>query len=129
MLVHTVEEFEVDYMSEEPNAADLVGVLITKMESMDNTLNILKAENEALKQMINNPKSLIKKMGLVPVSTPLTADLTVDPFRGDVGLDDTILKSRNDFSSLSNEQVHSMSWEDIHEMAITAKEQETGVKQ
>ena len=64
---------------------------------MDNTLNILKAENGSIEQMINNPKSLIRKMGLVPVSTPLTADLTVDPFRGDVGLDDTIHKSRNDF--------------------------------
>jgi hypothetical protein len=108
-------------MSEEaPNAEYLMGVLINKMEVMDTNLNILKAENEALKKMINNPQALLRKMGLVSVSTPLTTDLLADPFRGDFE-DNSILKTDSSYIPQSNEEFHNMSWEDIHDLANQAK--------
>ena len=51
-------------MSESSDAEQLIGVLINKMESMDSNLSILKAENDALKRLINNPQQLLRKMGL-----------------------------------------------------------------
>ena len=110
-------------MSESSNAEQLIGVLINKMESMDSNLMLLKAENDALKRLINNPDRLLRKMGLVNVSTPFTDDLQIDPFRGDMTLEsDTLLKSSPEIGAMSNEDIHAMSWEDIHEMALSAKE-------
>ena len=110
-------------MSESTNAEQLIGVLINKMESMDSNLSILKAENDALKRLINNPDRLLRKMGLVNVSTPFTNDLQVDPFRGDMSLEEgVLLKSSPEIGTMSNEDIHAMSWEDIHEMAHGAKE-------
>jgi|TARA_Y100000114_G_scaffold157115_1_gene187162 hypothetical protein len=110
-------------MSESSNAEQLIGVLINKMESMDSNLMLLKAENDALKRLINNPDRLLRKMGLVNVSTPLTDDVQTDPFRGDMTLDSsTLLKSSPEIGAMSNEDIHAMSWEDIHEMALSAKE-------
>ena len=49
-------------MSDTSNAEQLIGVLINKMESMDSNLMLLKAENDALKQVINNlQKHLISR--------------------------------------------------------------------
>ncbi len=108
---------------EESNAERLMGVLINKMEIMDNSLNIIKAENDALKRLINNPQALLRKMGLVSVNTPLTDDLQIDPFRGDLDLTSDIMKSNSvNITNISNEDLHKMSWEDIHEMANDAKE-------
>tara|TARA_S200002703_G_C3786704_1_gene242597 strand:- start:921 stop:1265 length:345 start_codon:yes stop_codon:yes gene_type:complete len=111
-------------MSEDTsNAEQLIGVLINKMESMDSNLMLLKAENDALKRLVNNPQRLLRKMGLVSVNTPFTEDLLNDPFRGDMELDNgSIIKSQPTIGSMSNEDVHSMSWEEIHEMAMSAKE-------
>ena len=110
-------------MVESSNAEQLIGVLINKMESMDSNLMLLKAENDALKRLINNPQQLLRKMGLVSVNTPFTNDLQVDPFRGDMSLEGgTLLKSSPDIGTMSNEAIHAMSWEDIHEMANSAKE-------
>jgi len=110
-------------VSESSNAEQLIGVLINKMESMDSNLMLLKAENDALKNLINNPQRLLRKMGLVSVTTPFTDDLQIDPFRGDMELDNSsLLKSQPGFGTMSNEDIHAMSWEDIHEMANTAKE-------
>ena len=110
-------------MSESSDAEQLIGVLINKMESMDSNLMLLKAENDALKRLINNPDRLLRKMGLVNVSTPFTDDLQIDPFRGDMTLDSgTLLKSTPEIGTMSNEDIHAMSWEDIHEMALGAKE-------
>lgn len=109
-------------MSESSDAEQLIGVLINKMESMDSNLSILKAENDALKRLINNPQQLLRKMGLVNVSTPLTSDLQIDPFRGDMALEGgALLKSSPEIGTMSNEAIHAMSWEDIHEMAMGAK--------
>ena len=110
-------------MSDSSNAEQLIGVLINKMESMDSNLMLLKAENEAMKKIINNPQKLLKKMGLVTVATPLTNDLTVDLFRGDMALESgALLKSQPGIGTMSNEDIHNMSWEEIHEMAIGSKE-------
>tara|TARA_R100000329_G_C7600615_1_gene213017 strand:+ start:715 stop:1062 length:348 start_codon:yes stop_codon:yes gene_type:complete len=108
--------------SSENNAEKLMGVLINKMEIMDSNLNIIKAENDALRKLINNPQALLRKMGLVSVSTPLTDDLQVDPFRGDMDFSNEIMKSnQQNITSISNEELHEMSWEDIHEMANDAR--------
>tara|TARA_Y100001937_G_C7027800_1_gene288625 strand:+ start:185 stop:532 length:348 start_codon:yes stop_codon:yes gene_type:complete len=108
--------------SSENNAEKLMGVLINKMEIMDSNLNIIKAENDALRRLINNPQALLRKMGLVSVSTPFTDDLQVDPFRGDMDFSSEIMKSnQQNISSISNEELHEMSWEDIHEMANDAR--------
>ncbi len=99
-----------------------MGVLINKMEIMDSNLNIIKAENDALRRLINNPQALLRKMGLVTVRTPLTDDLQTDPFRGDMDFSGDIMKSnQQNITSISNEELHEMSWEDIHEMANDAR--------
>ena len=104
------------------NAEKLMGVLINKMEIMDTNLNVIKAENAALKKLINNPQALLRKMGLVNVTTPFTEDLQVDPFRGDMDLSTGIMKSnKQNVTSISNEEMHNMSWEDIHDMANDAR--------
>ena len=41
-------------------AEKLMGALITKMESMDAGLQLLKADNEQLKRAITNPASLLR---------------------------------------------------------------------
>ena len=108
----------------ENNAEKLMGVLINKMESMDYSLNLIKAENAALKKLINNPQALLRKMGMVTISTPYTDDLQIDPFRADLELGGTeLLKNETGhFASLSNEEMHKMSWDDIHDMANVTKE-------
>tara|TARA_R100001440_G_scaffold15579_1_gene26432 strand:+ start:766 stop:1107 length:342 start_codon:yes stop_codon:yes gene_type:complete len=106
------------------DAQQLMSVLITKMENMDSDLALLKQENERLRATINNPKMLLRKMGLVSTSTPLSMDLGFDPLRADME-NDSILKG-DPVSSVpqTNEEFHIMSWDEIHEMAATAKEQE-----
>jgi hypothetical protein len=108
--------------SSENNAEKLMGVLINKMEIMDSNLNIIKAENDALRRLINNPQALLRKMGLVSVSTPFTDDLQIDPFRNDMDFSGNIMKSnQQNITSISNEELHEMSWEDIHDMANDAR--------
>jgi len=108
--------------SSENNAEKLMGVLINKMEIMDSNLNIIKAENDALRRLINNPQALLRKMGRVSVCTPFTDDLQIDPFRGDMDFSGDIMKSnQQNITSISNEELHEMSWEDIHDMANDAR--------
>ena len=57
-------------MDENDNAEHLMNVLITKMESMDSNLNVLKIENQRLQAIVNNPQVMLKKMGLVRTTTP-----------------------------------------------------------
>jgi len=110
-------------MTEQSDAERLMGVLITKMESMDNDLESLKRENMRLRKMISNPNTMLKKMGLVKASTPLTENVMNDAFRNDM-TDDSIMKGVNSSVPQTNEEFHNMSWEDIHEMALSAKESE-----
>jgi len=110
-------------MSEEGNAEQLMNALITKMESMDSNINVLKAENQRLQQIINNPNMLLKKMGLVKSNTPFAEDIQNDPFRNDMN-NDSILKGNNSSIPQTNEAFHEMSWDEIHELANTAKDGE-----
>jgi len=112
-------------MSEESVAERLMSALITKMENMDSDLQVLKAENVQLKQALSDPISMLRKAGFVPAATPLSQDVSTDAFRGDVGvensMDSALLKSQNEYT---NNEIHLMSWEEIHEMAEQAKSTE-----
>ena len=52
-------------MSEGDNAEHLMSALITKMESMDSNINVLKMENERLNAIVSNPQAMLKRMGMV----------------------------------------------------------------
>ena len=95
-----------------------MSTLISKMEAMDSDLQVLKAENVRLKHAVNNPVSLLRKAGFVATMTPLSEDVQTDAFRSDEG---TLLKATDTFT---NEEIHLMSWEEIHEMADQAKNTE-----
>jgi len=99
-------------LSEEPSTVDtLMSTLITKMESMDNEL-------QELRKMVRSPQSLLRKAGFVPMSTPLSEDVMPDGFRGD-----EILKENKDMpDNYTNEEIHTMTWEEIHDMAAQHKE-------
>ena len=107
----------------EDGAEKLMNTLISKMESMDNEVQILKAENASLRRMMENPQSILKKAGFVPYSTPYSEDVEVDAFRADV---QTIKKedggSRSDPDKFSNTEIHEMSWDEIHDMADQHRE-------
>ena len=112
-------------MSDESVAERLMNALITKMENMDSDLQVLKAENVQLKQALSDPISMLRKAGFVSAATPLSQDVSTDAFRGDVGvensMDSALLKSQNEYT---NNEIHLMSWEEIHEMAEQAKSTE-----
>ena len=104
-------------LADEDNVAErLISTLVSKMELMDTTITSLKAENALIKNHIQNPEGLLKKMGFIRAATPFTEDVIPDVFRG--GPDD-ILKGEevNGFVPQSNEEFHSMNWEQIHELA------------
>ena len=108
---------------ERENVAErLMGALITKMENMDAGLQVLKAENQQLKRMMQNPASLLKKAGFVSVSTQRPTGVIEDGFRGDV--EDFILKGENGAEielPTSNADFHNMDWSSIHALADQAK--------
>ena len=103
-------------------AEKLMGALITKMESMDAGLQLLKAENEQLKKAITNPASLLRKAGFVSASNRMPEAVMPDTFRGDS--DDVLLKG-DDGEPINipktNADFHSMDWSDIHALAEQAK--------
>ena len=109
---------------ERENVAErLMGALISKMENMDAGLQFLKAENQQLKQMMQNPASLLRKAGFVSVSTQRPTDVIEDGFRGDV--EDFILKGEDGEEiqlPTSNVDFHNMEWSDIHTLAEQAKD-------
>ena len=97
----------------------LMNALITKMENMDRDIQSVREENAVLRTAFDNPQVILRKAGFVPYSTPLSNDVRADAFRADM---DTIMKSRDidgnsDLDKFSNEEVHEMSWDDIHSMA------------
>jgi len=108
---------------EEGTAEKLMGALITKMESMDNSLSILKAENSALKQIVADPAMLLKRAGFIRSgSNSAPMDVMPDLFRGDATYD--ILKDES-VSGIpipeNNQEFHEMDWADIHRLAEEAK--------
>ena len=110
-------------MVDKSNTEKLMNAIINKMESMDHSIDDLKNENNQLKKMINNPGNILKRAGFLSAETPLTTGLTVDNFRADLGLGEaTLLKNAESrLDDLSNEDVHQMSWDDIHKMADMTK--------
>ena len=103
-------------------AEKLMGALITKMESMDEGLQILKAENAELKRAITNPASLLRKAGFVSARNRMPEDVMPDTFRGDS--DDVLLKGEDGLPIAvpkTNADFHSMDWADIHALADQAK--------
>tara|TARA_R100001129_G_scaffold34147_1_gene23048 strand:+ start:354 stop:701 length:348 start_codon:yes stop_codon:yes gene_type:complete len=109
---------------EDSGAEKLMNTLISKMESMDNDVKLLKAENEALRNMVQNPNAMLRKAGFVPYSTPYSEDVEGDAFRSDMGTG--IMKADNsnneNLDSFSNEQIHEMTWDEIHDMASQHRE-------
>ena len=107
---------------EDRDAGKLMSALISKMETMDTDMQLLKAENASLRRLIENPNNLLRKAGFVPYGTPLSEDVSGDAFRAD--MDTTILKGGDgdNLDKFSNEQIHEMSWEEIHDMASQHKE-------
>jgi len=104
-------------------AERLMGALISKMESMDNNMQVLKAENEELKRMMRNPSAMLRKAGFVSVTTQRPEDVLQDGFRGEA--DDFILKGQDGADigvPTTNADFHKMDWSDIHALADQAKE-------
>lgn len=106
-------------MSEETTEERLVNALISKMESMESDINAVRRENELLKKMMSDPSSLLKKSGFVRISTPLSEDVEGDAFRGEEAIN--LQKSEGQLDNYTNEQIHEMSWEEIHDMADNVK--------
>ena len=93
----------------------LMNTLITKMESMDSDLQLIKSENKKLRSIVDNPATLLRKAGFISTTTPLSEDVSNDAFRGEESL---LLKNE---PSYTNEEIHLMSWEEIHDMADQAR--------
>jgi hypothetical protein len=113
-------------VKEESGTERLMNALITKMESMDRSLDGLKQENLELRKMIQQPGNLLKRAGFVSIQTPLSENVVTDNFRADLSTGEaTLLKGDGmDMGELSNEAVHQMSWDDIHELADNTKKVE-----
>jgi len=106
-------------MSEENDGAGrLMEALITKMETMDGDLQLLKNENLALRQILSDPSILLRKAGFVSTSTPMAEGMIRDMFRQD---DESLLKGDDLSVPDNNEEFHAMSWDDIHAMADNAR--------
>ena len=106
----------IDEANEGNVAERLMSTIVSKMESMDKTISALRAENQLIKKHIQNPEGLLKKMGFVKATTPFAEDVIPDVFRGG---GDEIMKGEDAESSvpLTNEEFHSMDWEQVHELA------------
>lgn len=107
---------------ERENVAErLMGALITKMESMDVGLQVLKAENIELKRAMSNPTILLRKAGFVAARNNMPEDVMPDIFRGTA--DDVLLKEDGSEINLptSNQDFYKMDWNDIHALANQAK--------
>ena len=108
---------------EESDVAErLMGALISKMENMDNELQILKSENAQFRAAFNDPAVMLRKAGFVQARTRRPADVVADPFRGEG--DEFILKGYDGESIVapeSNADFHAMDWSDIHQLAGQAK--------
>lgn len=112
---------------DEPSTTErLMNALITKMEGMDSDIQLMKAENQRLRKAFSNPEALLKKAGFQRTTTPLSENILADPFRNDVdGAGGSLLKNETGFMMpQTNEDFHSMSWDDIHELADASRGKE-----
>jgi len=99
--------------SKSDSAQKLLNALINKMEDMDNRMVSMERE-------MNSPHKILKKAGYVTMRTPMTEISLNDGFRGEVVDDNQIMKAPQ--KEYSNEEIHKMSWEEIHEMAENYEE-------
>ena len=110
-------------MSEErENVAEkLMGALITKMETMDAGLQLLKAENAELKKALLNPAVLLRKAGFVSARNNMPEDVMPDLFRGDA--DDVLLKEDGNPIEIpkTNQDFYKTDWSEIHALDDQAK--------
>ena len=107
---------------EENGAEKLMNTLISKMESMDNDVQVLKAENAAMRRLINSPEALFIKAGFVSARTPLSEDVDYDPLRGDLPVNSANAIIKSDSQDFTNEEIHNLTWSEIHEMAEQTRE-------
>ena len=109
----------------EENTERLMNALISKMETMDRSIQEVRAENVVLRKALENPQSILRKAGFVPYSTPHSEGVDVDAFRGDMETSellkgDEIMMPNPD--KFSNSEIHDMSWDEIHDMADQHRE-------
>jgi len=110
----------VKHMSDEPQvdpAQRLMQMLITKMEEMDT--RIMKMETN-----METPQRMLRKAGYVTMRTPSTENVSQDGFRGELPDNNILAKSNSNspLPSYTNEEVHNMSWAEIHDMASQYQE-------
>ena len=109
----------------EDGSEQLMNALISKMESMDRNIQEVRAENAVLRKAFANPKKILRKAGFVQYNTPLAEDVEVDAFRNDMTTTE-IMKGgaveSTDPDKFSNEEIHEMSWGEIHSMADQHRE-------
>ena len=112
-------------MSEEGEtntAEQLMGVLISKMESMDSDLIALKKENYELRKAVSNPSAMLRKAGFVRARNSAPEGMMPDEFRNESN--DMIIKGSDGYDIAvpeTNADFHNMEWADIHELAERAK--------
>ena len=102
----------------------LMNALISKMETMDRDIQSVREENSVLRKAFDNPQLILRKAGFMPYNTPMTEDVSAGAFRSDMDtISGSVLKhDEGNPDKYSNEQIHEMSWDDIHDMADQHKE-------
>ena len=109
-------------LMEDNGAERLMNTLISKMESIDNEVQLLKAENLILKRIVETPSAMLKKAGYISVRTPLSEDIAYDPLRGDMPVAEANMVAKSDNGEFSNADIHNLTWSEIHEMAEQTRE-------
>tara|TARA_R110000751_G_scaffold67158_1_gene137076 strand:+ start:54 stop:428 length:375 start_codon:yes stop_codon:yes gene_type:complete len=107
----------------EANTAEqLMGVLISKMESMDNDLVLIKRENLELRKVVSNPSIMLQKAGFVRARNSMPSGMLPDEFRNESN--DMLMKGADGIEihiPESNADFHNTEWADIHALADRAK--------
>ena len=104
---------------EQKTAEKLMGALISKMENMDNDLQMLKQENINLRKTVADPMNMLKKAGFVMSKTQRPSGMVPDDFRPIEG--DLFTKGDDLSMPSTNAEFHDMDWADIHALADQAK--------
>jgi|TARA_R110000744_G_scaffold351099_2_gene456894 hypothetical protein len=103
-------------------AEQLMGVLISKMESMDYDLVTLKKENIELRRAVGNPSALLRKAGFVRSRNSMPSGILPDEFRNESN--DMLMKGADGIEihiPETNADFHNTEWADIHALADRAK--------
>lgn len=106
-----VSEEQPQESNGQSNAQRLLEALINKMEDMDGRMMNMEYQ-------LSTPHNIFKKAGYIAMRTPIAEGHFVDDFRHINEVTETssaIIKAQH--GDLSNEDIHKMSWEDIHDLA------------